>query len=139
MQCKELENLVKVGQLKHEAFSQAEFDTTVRSGGERLQDASSTQISLSGKFLLACGAAYAYSLAALRVLGYRPANRYVVFQALPHSLSLGPEVWRVLAAAHDVRNGFEYEGSDEVTEDLCEQVIRCATILQQRLTPKSTA
>jgi hypothetical protein len=48
-------------------------------------------------------------------------------------------VWRVLAAAHDVRNGFEYEGSDEVTEDLCEQVTRCATILQQRLTPKSAA
>lgn len=107
MQSKELENLVKVGQLKHEAFSQSEFDTTVGSGNERLQDASSTQISLSGKFLLAYGAAYAYSLSALRVLGYRPANRYVVFQALPHSLGLGPEVWRVLAAAHDVRNGFE--------------------------------
>jgi hypothetical protein len=59
MQSKELENLVKVGQLKHEAFSQSEFDTTVRSGNERLQDANSTQISLSGKFLLAYGAAYA--------------------------------------------------------------------------------
>jgi hypothetical protein len=53
MQSKELENLVKVGQLKREAFSQSEFDTTVRSGSERLQDARSTQISLSGKFLLA--------------------------------------------------------------------------------------
>jgi hypothetical protein len=135
MKSKELEKLVKVGQLKHEAFSQAEFDTTVRSGGERLQDARSTQISLSGKFLLAYGAAYAYSLAALRALGYRPANRYVVFKALPHSLGLGPEVWRVLAAAHDVRNGFEYEGSDEVTEDLCEQVVRCASILERKLRP----
>jgi hypothetical protein len=73
------------------------------------------------------------------MLGYRPANRYVVFQALPHSLGLGPEVWRVLAAAHDVRNGFEYEGSDEVTEDLCEQVIRCAAILQQKLGLTGTA
>ena len=53
MQSKELEKLVKVGQLEHEAFSQSEFDTTVRSDGEHLQDASSTQISLSGKFLLA--------------------------------------------------------------------------------------
>jgi hypothetical protein len=59
MQSKELENLVKVEQLKHEAFSQSEFDTTVRSGNERLQDANSTQISLSGKFMLAYGAAYA--------------------------------------------------------------------------------
>ena len=139
MRNKELENLVKIGQLKHEPFSQSEFDTTVRSGNDRLQDACFAQISLSGKFLLAYGAAYSYSLAALRLLGYRPANRYVVFQALPHSMSLGPEIWRVLADAHDVRNGFEYEGSDEVTEDLCEQVIRCARILQQRLAPQGGA
>src|SRR5262245_33974305 len=26
--------------------------------------------------------------------GYRPANRYIVFQVLPHTLGLGPEVWR---------------------------------------------
>lgn len=42
---------------------------------------------------------------------------------------MGPEIWRVLADAHDVRNGFEYEGNDEVTEDLSEQVIRCAQAL----------
>ena len=55
MQSKELENLVKVGQLKHEAFSQAEFDTTVRSGGERLQDASSTQFLYRGNCCLPMG------------------------------------------------------------------------------------
>ncbi|AMO96506.1 hypothetical protein CFter6_3889 [Collimonas fungivorans] len=62
-----------------------------------------------------------------------PGNRYVVFQCLPHTLGVGVEIWRVLADAHDVRNGFEYEGIDEVTEDLTEQVIRCAKALQKML------
>jgi hypothetical protein len=39
----------------------------------------------------------------------------------------------VLAAAHDVRNGFEYEGSDEVTEDLSNQVVQCAKALEALL------
>jgi hypothetical protein len=130
---KELDNLVKIGQLKLEPFAQSEFDTYIRSGRERLQDASSPGISLSGKFLLSYGAAYSFSLAALRKRGYRPANRYVVFQCLPHTLDVGADIWRVLADAHDVRNGFEYEGSNEVTEDLSEQVMRCATLLEKLL------
>jgi hypothetical protein len=133
MSNKELDNLVKIGQLKKEAFSQSEFETYIRSAKERLRDASASGISLSGKFLLGYSAAYTFSLAALRKLGYRPANRYVVFQCLPHTLSVGPDIWRVLADAHDIRNGFEYEGSDEVTEDISEQVIRCAKALGQLL------
>ena len=133
MSNRELDNRVKIGQLKKEAFAQSEFDTTVRSGKERLHDASSPGISLSGRFLLGYGAAYSFSLAALRKLGYRPVNRYVVFQCLPHTLGVGVDIWRVLADAHDVRNGFEYEGSDEVTEDLSDQVFRCAKILEKLL------
>jgi hypothetical protein len=133
MSNKALDNLVKIGQLKAEPFSQSEFDNYMRSGKERLQDAASPGISQSGKFLLGYAAAYSFSLAALRRFGYRPANRYVVFQCLPHTLGVGVEIWRVLADAHDVRNGFEYEGIDEVTEDLTEQVIRCAKALQKML------
>ncbi|MBI1892091.1 MAG: hypothetical protein HYS18_15710 [Burkholderiales bacterium] len=133
MSIKELENLVKVGQLKQEASAQAEIETHIQSGRDRLRDACAEGISLSGKFLLGYSAAYAFSLAALRRHGYRPANRYVVFQCLPHTLSVGPEIWRVLADAHDVRNGFEYEGSDEVTEDLSNQVVRCAKALERLL------
>jgi hypothetical protein len=29
--------------------------------------------------------------------GYRPSKRYIVFQVLPDTLGLGPDVWRVLA------------------------------------------
>ncbi len=129
MDNKQLDGLVKIGQLKKEPFSPSEDATYLRSGKERLADAGTAGMSLSSKFLLGYGAAYSFSLAALRRCGYRPVNRYIVFQCLAHSLAVGPEIWRVLAQAHDVRNGFEYEGSDEVTEDLCEQVIRCAHVL----------
>jgi hypothetical protein len=49
---------------------------------------------------------------------YRPRNRYIVFQALPHTLGLGPEVWRVLAKCHDMRNRSEYEGEYDIDERL---------------------
>ena len=36
-------------------------------------------------------------------------NRYLVFQALPHTVGARPELWRVLAKCHDLRNLAEYE------------------------------
>lgn len=57
-------------------------------------------------------------LAALRHSGYRAANRYIVFQVLPHTLGLGPDVWRVLARVHDLRNRAEYQGDLDVDERL---------------------
>ena len=42
---------------------------------------------------------------ALRHAGYRPTNRYLVFQVLPHTLGLGPEVWRVPVALPPTRLG----------------------------------
>jgi hypothetical protein len=35
---------------------------------------------------------------------------------LPHTLGLGPEVWRVLAKCHDIRNAREYEGNLQIDE-----------------------
>lgn len=72
--------------------------------------------SLEGRFDLAYNAAHALCLAALRHHGYRPHNRYIVFQVLPHTLALGPEVWHVLAKCHDIRNLGEYEGGLDVDE-----------------------
>ncbi|WP_442783850.1 hypothetical protein [Collimonas fungivorans] len=78
MSNKALDNLVKIGQLKAEPFSQSEFDTYMRSGKERLQDAASPGISQSGKFLLGYAAAYSFSLTALRdlVIGRLTATSY---------------------------------------------------------------
>ena len=54
----------------------------------------------------------------LRWHGYRSGNRFIVFQVLPHTLGLGPDVWRVLSKCHDVRNLGEYEGDLNVDERL---------------------
>jgi hypothetical protein len=62
-------------------------------------------------------------LAALRYHGFRPEKRYIVFQVIPHTLGLGPEVWRVLAKAHDLRNAGEYEGSFDIDERIVTDLI----------------
>ncbi|MBL0042156.1 MAG: hypothetical protein IPP28_14220 [Xanthomonadales bacterium] len=101
----------------------------VRSGRARLADAGIASLSLESRFDLAYNAAHAFCLAALRRLGYRPRHRYIVFQSLPHTLGLGPEVWRVLAKAHDLRNLAEYEGHMDVEERLVLDVIEaCAHV-----------
>jgi hypothetical protein len=79
------------------------------------------------RFDLAYNAAHALCLAALRWHGFRPANRYIVFQALPHTL--GPEVWRVLDKCHYIRNLGEYEGDLNIHERLVEDLITaCRTV-----------
>jgi hypothetical protein len=105
-----LANLARIGKLAAEPGAAAEIAGLLRSGRERLQDARNEYLALSSRFDLAYNAAHAFSLAALRWHGYRSDNRYLVFQALPHTLGLPAPVWRVLAKAHEVRNAAEYEG-----------------------------
>ena len=96
----------------------------MRSGLVRLKDAENAANSLDSRFDLAYGAAHALSLAALRYRGFRPSKkRYIVFQVLPHTLDLGPEVWRVLSKGHDMRNRTEYEGVLDVDERLVADLI----------------
>ena len=59
-------------------------------------------------------------------MGYRAANRYIVFQVLPHTLALGPEVWRVLDKCHNTRNLGEYEGLLDVDDRLVKDLIAAA-------------
>jgi hypothetical protein len=92
-----------------------------------LADARKTALSIEGRFDLAYNAAHALALAGLRRLGYRPANRYVVFQVLPHTLGIAPEVWRVLAKGHTDRNLAEYEGAFQVEERLVIDLIAAAS------------
>lgn len=65
----------------------------------------------------------------MRHSGFRAQNRYVVFQALPHTLGLGPEVWRVLAKCHQIRNQGEYEGDLNVDERMVQDLVNaCKTV-----------
>jgi hypothetical protein len=89
----------------------------------RLKDAENEANSLDSRFDLAYSAAHAFCLAALRHHGFRPSNRYIVFQVLPDTLGLGPEVWRVLSKCHDMRNRTEYEGVLDVDDRLVSDLI----------------
>jgi hypothetical protein len=119
-----LENLCGPGKsLKAEPSDAAEFAGLKRSAHARLKDALNESISLESRFDLAYNAAHALCLAALRWHGYRPSNRYIVFQLLPHTLGLGPEVWRVLSKCHEIRNLGEYEGDLNVDKRIIADLI----------------
>jgi hypothetical protein len=130
----QLDNLVRIRQLKAEPGAQSELDGLIRSGNARLNDAQTESLSLDGRFDLAYNAAHAFSLAALRWHGYRSENRYLVFQCLEHTVKLSPEQWRVLDQAHRKRNVAEYEGELDVDQKLVEAMIRVASEVAARVT-----
>jgi hypothetical protein len=124
------ENLAGPGKaLRAEPPDAKEFAGLLRSGVSRLKDAGNKGLSLESRFDLGYNAAHALCLAALRWHGYRSSNRYIVFQLLPHTLGLGPDVWRVLSKCHDVRNLGEYEGDLNIDDRLVTDLIAaCQTV-----------
>lgn len=128
-----LENLVKIGQLKSEPADQQEFNGLVRSAKARLHDAGNISLALESRFDLAYNAAHALALAALRWNGYRSDNRYIVFQALPHTLGLGVEVWKILSHCHNLRNRGEYEGHLDLSEQLVKDLVQATRALQEKV------
>jgi len=129
----QLDNLVRIRQLKLEAPAQAELDGLMRSGRARLKDSQLENLSLDSRFDLAYNAAHAFSLAALRWHGYRSENRFTVFQCLEHTLRLPSAEWRVLDQAHRKRNVAEYEGHLDVDKSLVEALIRVAQEVASRV------
>ena len=122
----ELENLVRIGQLKAEPRNTLEAARMLDMARTRLADAKLSKLSLEGRFTSAYNAAHAAALAALRWHGYRSENRYTVFQCLTHTLGWPSSRWRVFDAAHQKRNLAEYEGYLDVEEstvsEMCELV-----------------
>jgi hypothetical protein len=99
-------------------------------GRAKLKDAENKDLAAESQFSLAYEAAHALSLAAMRWNGYRPNNvRYAVFQSLPHTLSLGPAVWRPLDKAHTLRNLAEYAGSFRTDKQLQLDLIKATKIV----------
>ncbi|MEZ5465999.1 MAG: hypothetical protein R3F22_12410 [Lysobacteraceae bacterium] len=129
-----LENLGGAGKpLAAEAPDAAEIAGLLRSGHARLIDARNAALSLESRFDLAYNAAHALCLAALRRHGYRPRHRYIVFQVLSQTLGLGPEVWRVLAKAHDQRNLAEYEGHVDVEPRFVTDLVAACEIVSSTI------
>ncbi len=129
-----LENLSGPGKsLQKEPPDAKEIAGLKHSGLVRLIDAAKYTNSLESRFDLAYNAAHALCLAALRWHGYRPGNRYSVFQVLPHTLGLGPEVWRMLDKCHNIRNRGEYEGDLNVDEQLVTDLIAVCRVVVAKL------
>ena len=140
-----LENLSGPGRpLQKEPPDAKEFAGLKRSALARLTDSAKNSNSLESRFDLAYNAAHALCLAALRWHGYRSTNRYIVFQALPHTLGLGPEVWRVLDKCHSVRNLGEYEGDLNVSncfsilDTAYPQFLRTVGFMAMKQTPRGS-
>ena len=126
----ELDNLVKIGSLKREPASPREQKGLRESALARLEDANRADLRYDSRFDLAYNAAHGLALYALRRLGYRSDNRYLVFQTLPHTAGVPSETWRVLAKAHERRNLAEYEGHLEHDEQLLTELIAASTRLR---------
>jgi len=126
MSLPELDNLVRIGQLKAEPRNDREVTRMLAMAQTRLSDAKLSNLSLEGRFTSAYNAAHAAALAALRWHGYRSENRYTVFQCLTHTLGWPANRWRVLDTAHQKRNLAEYEGYLEVEESTVAEM--CALV-----------
>jgi hypothetical protein len=125
--------LERLSDLAAEAPDSREFASLRKGGLARLKDAANKANSLESRFDLAYNAAHSLCLAALRYRGYRPKNRYIVFQVLPHTLGLGPDVWRVLAKCHDLRNKGAYEGDLDVDDRILGDLLAACVAVDKAL------
>ena len=129
----QLDNLVRVGQLKLEPAAQEEIEDLFRSGTRRLADAGKKDLSLESRFDLVYNASHALALAALYFHGYRPNSRFLVFQCLQHTVGLPQEQCRVLNDAHNKRNLAEYEGVMDIDEQLVAAMLRVTREVQKHV------
>lgn len=128
-----LENLVAKGLLKRELPAREEITGLIRTAAIRLDDARKKTNAAESRFDLAYNAAHSLALAALRIHGFRSDKRYVVFQALQHTLGVDAPTWRLLDRCHRERNMTEYEGATSVDEKLLSGLIVAADEVLKRV------
>ena len=126
----QLLNLQKIGKLKAEPPNQDEFDGLVRSAKRKLPDAENPALSADSRFILAYDAAHSLALAALRWHGFRSQARYIVFQALGHTVAFPAAKWRFLDDCHQKRNVALYDGEYFDDEQLIKELIAVTKELQ---------
>jgi hypothetical protein len=128
-----LEALAATGIVKREPPVSDEINGLIRSASARLADAQKASNSPESRFDLAYNAAHALALAALRFHGYRSEKRYIVFQALPHTLGVPASTWRLLDRCHRERNATEYERVGDIDQKLLAGLLDAARELLKRV------
>ena len=129
MAAAQLENLVRIGQLRREAPVADELTGLKRLGRVAARRCHAPDLSFASRFDLAYKAAHALAPHCLRRAGYRSTTRLTVFQALAHTSRLEPAQWRVLVTAHQRRNLAEYEGHMDVDDRLLDGLLSAARAL----------
>jgi len=128
-----LENLERIELLLPLEKSETEFIQLIEKAKELHTDSIRKELSIQSRFQLAYEASFALALAALRWHGYRPSgNRYVVFQALSHTVEFGSEV-ALLIKAHGMRNEIEYDAEPFDDHRFLEELISVNEILLHRV------
>jgi hypothetical protein len=128
-----LEKLAGTGVLKPEPPAREEIAGLLYTAAVRLEDARKTTNAPESRFDLAYNAAHALALGALRIHGYRADKRYIVFQALPHTLGVDTPTWRLLDRCHRERNAIEYGGIASIDEKLLAGLLDAARELLDRV------
>jgi hypothetical protein len=127
----ELENLVKIKQLKPESPSRKEYDGMLKSAQRGLADAQNESIETDSQFDLAVEAAHKLALATLRREGYRSENRITVFQTLVHTIGLNNTDLQAFLRAHNERNLAAYQGRIDIDEILLADLIAATKRLSE--------
>ena len=128
-----LENLERIDLLLPLERSETEFTQLIERAKMLHTDSKRCELSIQSRFQLAYEASFALALAALRWHGYRPSsNRYVVFQALSHTIELGSEVV-LLSKAHAMRNEIEYDAEPFDDLKFLDELIAVNEVLLDRV------
>ena len=134
----ELDNLVKINQLKAEPPLRKEYDGMLISAQRGLADAQNESIETDSQFDLAVEAAHKFALAVLRREGYRSENRITVYQTLTHTINVSSADLQVFLKAHNERNLASYQGRIDIDEKLLAALIAATKRLSAavaKLTP----
>lgn len=122
----QLENLVRIGELKAEPPDANELAGLLHSAMDRLNDAHNMGLSFASRFDLTYNAAHVLALYALRQQGYRSDRRYLVFECLVHTSQTSKSQVRIFSLCHQRRNLAEYEGYFEADEGLLNELIQAS-------------
>jgi hypothetical protein len=134
----ELDNLVRINQLKAEPPLRKEYDGMLKSAQRGLADAQNESIETDSQFDLAVEAAHKFALAALRREGYRSENRITVYQTLTHTIGVSNADLQIFLKAHNERNLASYQGRIDIDEKLLADLIAATKRLSAavgKLTP----
>jgi hypothetical protein len=134
-----LENLLKIGQLKRHTTDRVEIDRLLAAARRNIADARVDSISTENRFDAAYKCIMQCALAALMANGFRPdtkvpGHHQTVLQSLPKTIGLPAARVAVLDALRNKRNLSDYTGKDIDQASLATCVAEADSLLTELAT-----